>query len=330
MTSHPNSMRAVLYKHYGPPQNLQIVNIPVPIPTENQLLIKVKATAINDWDWALLKGTPFYMRLIGGLFKPKFNIMGVDLAGEVVAIGKNVSQFAIGDAVYADLSDSGFGAFAEYVCVPETALTRMPGDMSFTEAAAVPHAALLALQGLGDCGNIQAGQKILINGAGGGVGILAVQIAKRFGATNITGVDAAHKKSAMLQAGFDDFIDYQTQDFTRLPEQYDLILDTKTNRSVFRYLNALKPGGTYVTVGGQMRRLLQILLTSTLIKWMYNKQMKILALKPNKGLTDINQLWQKQKFTIVIDGPYKLEEIQSAMQLFGEARHQGKVVISVD
>lgn len=329
MTSHPNSMRAVLYKNYGSPQNLQIANIPIPVPMDNQLLVKVKATAINDWDWALLKGSPFYMRLIGGLFKPKFNIMGVDLAGEVVAVGKNVSKFAIGDAVYGDLSASGFGAFAEYVCVPETALTQMPGDMSFTEAAAIPHAALLALQGLRS-GNIQSGQKILINGAGGGVGILAVQIAKRFGVTDVTGVDSANKKSAMLQAGFDQFIDYQTQDFTRLPEQYDLILDTKTSRSVFRYLKALKPGGTYITVGGQMRRLLHILLTSGFIKWIYKKQVKILALEPNQGLLDINQLWQQQKFNTVIDGPYKLEEIQSAMKLFGEAGHRGKVVIAVD
>ena len=329
MTLHPSSMRAVLYRDYGSPQNLQIANIPVPVPTDNQLLIRVKATAINDWDWALLKGSPFYMRLIGGLFTPKFTIMGVDLAGEVVATGKNISQFAIGDAVYGDLSATGFGAFAEYVCVPEAALTKMPDDMSFTEAAAIPHAALLALQGLRS-GNIQPGQKILINGAGGGVGILAVQIAKRFGAAVVTGVDSTNKKSAMLQAGFDDFIDYQTQDFTKLPEQYDLILDTKTNRSVFRYLKTLKPGGTYITVGGQMRRLLQILFMSGLIKWIYKKRVKILALEPNKGLLEINQLWQKQKFAVVIDGPYKLEEIQSAMQLFGEARHRGKVVITVD
>lgn len=330
MTTHPSSMRAVLYKGYGSPQNLQIADIPVLVPTDNQLLIKVKATAINDWDWALLKGSPFYMRLIGGLFTPKFTIMGVDLAGEVVAVGKNVSKFAIGDAVYSDLSATGFGAFAEYVCVPETALTKMPDGMSFTEAAAIPHAALLALQGLRDCGNIQSGQKILINGAGGGVGILAVQIAKLLGAAVVTGVDSTNKKSAMLQAGFDDFIDYQTQDFTKLPEQYDLILDTKTNRSVFRYLKVLKPGGTYITVGGQMRRLLQILFMSGLIKWIYKKRVKILALEPNKGLVEINQLWQKQKLTVVIDGPYKLEDIQSAMQLFGEARHKGKVVIGVD
>lgn len=330
MTVYPHTMRAAVITHYGSPQELQIVNVPVPAPNDNQLLVKVKATAINDWDWCLLNGSPFYMRLIGGLFNPKIKIMGVDLAGEVIAIGKNISHFKIGDAVYGDLSASGFGAFAEYVCVPEASLTSMPDGMSFVDAAAIPHSALLALQSLRDIGNIKPGQKILVNGAGGGVGTLAVQITKRFGASYVTGVDAANKHSVMLQAGFDNVIDYQTQDFTKISEQYDLILDTKTNRSIFRYLNTLKPGGIYITVGGHIFRILQTLLMSAFIKWIYKKQVKVLSLQPNKGLCEINYLWQQQPFNIFIEGPYPLDKIKDAMQIFGEANHRGKVVIIMD
>src|SRR5215216_286544 len=251
-----NKLKAVVYTKYGGPEVLQIKEIEKPYPKEDEVLIKVYAVSINDWDWGLLQGD-FVNRLLYGLITPKKKILGSDIAGRIEAVGKNVKQFQIGDEVYGDLSGK-WGGFAEYVCACENALALKPASMSFEEAASIPQAAMLAIQGLIDTGRIQSGQKLLINGAGGGVGTFAVQIAKLYG-VEVTGVDSPGKLDMLRSMGFDHVIDYTKEDFTRNGKHYNLILDVKTNRSVFDYARALSPNGVYVTVGGSMGRLLQAL-----------------------------------------------------------------------
>lgn len=323
-------MKAIVLTKYGSPADLQLKEIDKPIPKDDEVLIRVKAASVNDWDWGLVSGTPFYIRLLCGLFKPKIRIPGVDIAGEVESIGKNVSRLQPGDAVYGDLSENGFGGFAEYVCAPETALALKPTKMTFIVAAAIPHAAMLAVQGLLDLGKIRPGQKLLINGGGGGVGTLGVQIASAIGVEEITGVDSAGKSDLMHSAGFKHTIDYQKDDFTNSEQQYDLILDPKTNRSTFKYLRVLKPNGCYVTVGGTSARLFQALLLAPIIRLLYKKNIHILALKPNRDLDYINELFEAGNIQPVIDGPYKLSDASAAIRHFGSGEHLGKVVITME
>ncbi len=323
-------MKAAVLTQYGPPELLQIQEVARPVPTDDEVLVKVRAASVNDWDWGMVRGTPFYVRLFGGLRTPKVTIPGVDVAGTVEAVGRNVQSLQPGDAIYGDLSESGFGGFAEYVCAPAKALTPKPGAMSFAEAAALPHAAALALQGLRDVGQLQPGQKLLINGAGGGVGSLGVQIARAMGVEEITGVDSAEKTEMMRAIGYTQTIDYRREDFTKSGQVYDLILDAKTNRSPFAYARALAPNGMYVTVGGASGRLIQALLLGPLVERLYHKRIRIVALKPNKDMLYINQLCQAGQIKTVIDGPYPLAAIASALRLFGEGRHKGKVIITMD
>ena len=323
-------MKAIVLTKYGSSDDLQLQEVEKPTPKENEVSIEVKAASVNDWDWCLVRGKPFYIRLLWGLLKPKVQIPGVDIAGEVVAIGKNVSQLKPGDRVYGDLSENGFGGFAEYVCAPVTTLALMPKNMSYIDAAAIPHAAMLAVQGLRDLGKIQPGQKLLINGAGGGVGTLGVQIAKAIGVENITGVDSSNKLDMMRSLGFDRTIDYRQEDFTENEQDYDLILDPKTNRSIFKYLRVLKPHGTYVTVGGETPRLLQALFLSPIIRFFFKKNVLILALKPNKDLDYVKELFEAGQIKPVIKAYYKLSEVPEAIQHFGEGNHQGKVIITLE
>ncbi|MFP6643379.1 MAG: NAD(P)-dependent alcohol dehydrogenase [Candidatus Latescibacterota bacterium] len=233
-----------------------------------------------------------------------------------------------GDRVFGDVSESGFGGFAEYVCAREDALIHKPIKMTFEEAAAIPHAAMLAVQGLIDRGKIQRGQKILINGAGGGVGTFGVQVAKLYGA-EVTGVDSAGKLDMLRSIGFDHVIDYEREDFTENGQRYDLILDTKTNRSPLKYARSLRPRGTYVTVGGDLTRLLQALFLAPWISIFGKKYIRIVALKPNKDLGYINELFEADRLKCVLDGPYELSEVPKAIQYFGEGKHKGKIVITV-
>ena len=227
-------MKAIVCTKYGPPNVLQLKEVEKPTPKDNEVLVKVHAASVNDWDWGLLRGKPFVNRLLFGLLKPKNKILGSDIAGRVEAVGRNVKQFQPGDEIWGDLSECGFGTFAEYVCVPENALRLKPASMTFEEAAAVPTAAVVALQGLRDKGQIQPGQKVLINGAGGGMGTFAVQIAKSFGA-EVTGVCSTRKLDMMRSIGADQVIDYTHKDFTKSGQRYDLILDVVAYRSIFEY-----------------------------------------------------------------------------------------------
>ncbi len=337
-------MKAIVYPKYGTPDVLQLKELEKPTPKENEVLVKVYAVSINDWDWQLLQGIPVVNRLINGLLKPKKNILGSDIAGQVEAAGKNVKRFKPGDEVYGDLSGD-WGGFAEYVCARENLLALKPSSMTFEEAAAIPQAAMLAVQGLIDKGEIKswsasparsdssetrraARLKLLINGAGGGVGTFGVQIAKLYGA-EVTGVDNTGKLEMMRSIGFDHVIDYTKEDFTKNGKSYDLILDVKTNRSVFDYARALSPNGIYATVGGSTARLIQVLLLGPLIKKVYKKNIRLVMLKQNKDLAYMNELFEAGKVKPVIDGPYSLDEVPKAFKLFGEGRQKGKVVISI-
>ena len=319
-------MKAIVYTKYGGPEVLQIKEVATPTPKHDEVLIKVYAVSINDWDFGLLQGD-FINRVLNGFIKPKRTILGSDIAGRIEAVGKTVTQFKTGDEVYGDLSGR-WGGFAEYVCAPEKALALKPAGMSFEEAAAIPQAAMLAVQGLVDKGKIQSGQKLLINGAGGGVGTFAVQIAKLYG-VEITGVDSTGKLDMMRSMGFDHVIDYTREDFTKNGECYDLILDAKTNRSMFDYRRALCLHGIYVTVGGSMGRLLQALLLGPSISRISKKHLAIVTLKPNKDLAYMNELFEAGKLKAVIEGPYKLNEFAEAFRIFGKGEHKGKVVISM-
>ncbi|WP_444996956.1 NAD(P)-dependent alcohol dehydrogenase [Aliikangiella sp. IMCC44359] len=322
-------MKAVVFKKYGTPEVLQIKELDKPIPKSGEVLVKICATAVNDYDWCMVRGKPYFYRVMFGLFNPKQTIPGMELAGIVESVGQNVSSFKKGDKVYGDISAYGFGSFAEYVCVNEKALMHKPDCISFEQAASIPHASILALQGLVEIGKIKKGQSVLINGAGGGVGMFGLQIAKLNGATEVTGVDTGEKLVVMKQAGFNKTIDYRKKDFTKNGHRYDLILDTKTNRSVFSYWRALAPGGTYVTVGGGLARLLLLLVWSHLVFLLSKKKFKIVALKANKGMDYISLLIESGELKTTIDGPYPLNEISKAMQRFGDGQHIGKVIVSL-
>jgi len=318
-------MKAIVYTKYGTPDVLELKEVDKPIPKEDEVLIRVYSVSINDWDLGLLKGD-FINRLLNGLFKPKIKILGSDISGRIEAIGKNVKKFQPGDEVYGDLSGR-WGGFAEFACAHENELALKPVSMSFGDAAAIPQAAMLAVQGLIDKGQIRSGQKLLINGAGGGVGTFGVQLAKLY-EVEVTGVDSSGKLDMMRSMGFDHVIDYKQEDFTK-NGCYDLILDVKTNRPMSHYTRALCANGIYVTVGGSLVRLLQALLLGPWISMISKKKIRIVGLKKNKDLAYMNELFEAGKVKPVIDGPYRLDEVPKALRHFGEGAHKGKVVITV-
>tara|TARA_R100001143_G_C3361089_1_gene135909 strand:+ start:6851 stop:7822 length:972 start_codon:yes stop_codon:yes gene_type:complete len=322
-------MKAIILKEYGLPNVLEIGEVAKPIPNDNEVLVKVHSASINDWDWGMVRGKPFVIRLFFGLLKPKINIPGIDVSGKIEAVGGQVSSFKIGDEIYCDLSECGMGGFAEYVCVPENDLHRKPPSISHNDASALPHAGLLALQGLVEKGKVKAGQNVLINGAGGGVGTLGIQILKSYG-VNVTGVDSEQKLDMMKSLGYDRVMDYRKVDFTDIGEKYDLILDAKSNRSVFKYARSLKKKGAYITVGGSMYRLIEIFLFGSIISLFTGKKLSVLIHKPNEGLDQISKLVEKGQLKTVIDGPYEFDQIPELIQFFGEGKHLGKIVVEID
>jgi len=321
-------MKAIILNEYGLPNVLEIGEVAKPVPNDNEVLVKINSASINDWDWGLVRGKPFVIRLFFGLKKPKITIPGVDVSGKIEAVGSKVSSFKIGDEIYCDLSECGCGGFAEYVCVPEKTLSKKPSNMSYNDASALPHAGLLALQGLVEKGKVKSGQSVLINGAGGGVGTLGIQILKSYG-VKVTGVDSDEKLDLMKSLGFDSVLDYKKVDFTDSGEKYDLILDTKSNRSVFNYARSLKKNGSYITVGGSMYRLVEIALLGSLISLFTGKKLSVLIHKPNKGLDQISKLVEKGQIRPVVDGPYGFDKIPELIQYFGEGRHLGKIVVEI-
>ena len=319
-------MKAIVYTKYGPPDVLQLKEVAKPTPKDNEVLVEVHAASVNDWDWGLLRGKPFVNRLLFGLRKPKVKILGCDIAGRVEAVGRNVKQFQPGDEVFGDISGCGMGGFAEYVCARENVLAPKSASMTYEQAAAVPQAAVLALQGLRK-GQIQPGQKVLINGAGGGVGTFGMQIAKSFGA-EVTGVDSTGKLDMVRSIGADQVIDYTKEDFTKSGRRYDLILDVVVYRSIFDYKRALSPKGIFVMIGGSIPRVFLIALTAPLIT--RSKKLVILAHKSNsKDLIFMNDLFEAGKVAPVIDRRYPLSQVAEALRYFGKGHVQGKVVVTV-
>jgi NADPH:quinone reductase-like Zn-dependent oxidoreductase len=322
-------MKAIVYEKYGPPEVLQLKETEKPVPKENEVLLKVHAASVTFGDLAAVKGEPFMVRFSLGFREPKYKIPGKDVAGEVVAVGANVKEFKVGDAVFGDLSECGWGAFAEYVSVPEKAIVQKPTNISFEEAAAVPESAVVALQGLRNLGQIQPGQRILIYGASGGIGTFAVQIAKSFG-TEVTGVCSTRNMELARSIGADHVIDYKKEDFTQNGEQYDLILATAGYRSLFDYKRALAPKGHYVATGGKMAQIFQPMLLGP---WLSTggRKMTNLAMQPNKAdLTFIKELIEAGRVVPVIDKCFTLAELPEAMRYYGQGQSRGKVIVTMD
>jgi len=323
-----NHMNAIVCTEYGPPDVLQLKEIAEPTSKDNEALVRVHATSINAADLETLRGD-FIVRMVAPL-RPRYKILGTDIAGRVEAVGRNAKQFQPGDEIWADLSEYGWGAFAEYVCVPEDALRLKPVGMTFEEAAAYPQAAVLALQYLRGKRQIQPGQQVLINGAGGGVGTFAVQIAKYFGA-EVTGVDSTAKLAILRSIGADHVIDYTKEDFTTSGQRYDLILDVVAHRSVFAYRRALNADGICVFVGGSTAAIFQALILGPLISRTGNKKMGIVMWKPNnkEDLAFLAELFEAGKVLPVIDRRYPLSEVPEALRYLKEEPHLGKIVITV-
>jgi NADPH:quinone reductase-like Zn-dependent oxidoreductase len=316
-------MKAIVYTKFGPPDVLQLKEIEQPIPGDNEILIKVHAASVNAYDWRHMRADPFLIRLMGaGLLKPKHNILGADIAGKVEAAGNNVKHFQPGDEVF---GEGSYGGFAEYVCVDENRFVLKPANLTFEEAAAAPMAALTALQGLRDKGQIKAGQKVLINGASGGVGTFAVQIAKSFGA-EVTGVCSTSKMDLVRSIGADHIIDYTQEDVTKNSRKYNLIFDTAAYRSISEYKRILSADGIYVLAGGSMARIFQLMLMS--MTGVKNMRL-VVALINQKDLLFITELLNRGKVRSIIDKCYPLNKTAEAMQYLEEGHARGKVVITV-
>jgi NADPH:quinone reductase-like Zn-dependent oxidoreductase len=320
-------MQAVVYTEYGSPDVLQFKEVPTPIPRDDEILIKIHAASLNRSDWEGLTGSPAYARM-GGLFRPRDPILGSDVAGRVEVAGKNHTRFRPGDDVYGDIMESS-GGFAEYVCVRGTNLLPKPAWMSFEQAAAIPQAAVIALKGIRQRGRVQPGEKVLINGAGGGSGMFAIQLAKQSGAV-VTGVDNAGKLDFMRTLGADHVIDYAREDFTSNGPQYDLILDMFAHRSPFAYARALRPNGRAYAAGGLARTLLKILVAGPVIALSTRKRVRVLAAMPNRAdIATIAELCETGTIRLVIDRVFPLREVPEALRYLGEGRARGKVVIRV-
>lgn len=322
-------MKAIVYHKYGSPDVLKLEEVPQPIPKDNEVLIKVQAASVNAGDWHLLRGKPFLVRLMGfGLLKPKRQILGWDMAGQVEAVGIDVQRFQPGDEVFGSCNS----AFAEFACTSEKSLAPKPANLTFEQAAAVPVAAVTALQGLRDKGQIQPGQKVLINGAGGGVGTFAVQIAKSFGA-EVTGVSSTRKLDLVRSIGADQVIDYTQEDFTKSGKRYDLILDCFANHSLFECRQVLNPKGKYVVVGGpvgSMTGLLAGWVTALVLSRLGSQKFSMfIANIRQKDLSVLRELIEAGKVKPVIDRHYTLFEVPNALRYLGEGSAGGKVVITI-
>lgn len=322
-------MKAIVYNKYGSPDVLELKEVEKPIPKDNEVLVKIHAASVNYGNLVLLKGEPFLARFAFGLLKPKYSIPGGDIAGQVEAVGANVKQFQVGDEVFGDLSGCGWGGFAEYVAVPENVLALKPSNMSFEEAAAIPMAAVTALQSLRDKGKIQSGKKVLIYGASGGVGTFAVQIAKSFGA-EVTGVCSTRNVSIVQSIGADHVIDYTKEDLTTKKARYDLILGANGYQPLSVYKRALSPNGVFVHVGGSGAQMFQAMVLGPWISMTGDKKMGVFLQRPNqKDLLFMKELFEAGKVKPVIDRRYTLSEVSEAFKYFAEGHAQGKVVITV-
>jgi len=322
-------MKAITYTEYGSVDVLKLTEVEKPTPGDKDVLIQVHATAANAGDWHLLHGAPFIIRLSAGLHKPKHHILGADVAGRIVAVGRNVTQFQVGDDVFGDLSASGYGGYAEYVAAPAHAVALKPAGMTFEQAAAVPSAALTALQALHEAGQIQAGQKVLVNGASGGVGTFAVQIAKALGA-NVTAVCSTRNVAMVRALGADHVIDYTQEDYTQNGCQYDVILDAAAYRPLAENQRVLAPTGVYVHVGGSADRFLEAMVIGAWRSRKHGQRFRTFVKQPMpQNLQYVRELLAAGKLAPVIDRHYPLYEAAEAVRYLEQGHAQGKVIITV-
>jgi NADPH:quinone reductase-like Zn-dependent oxidoreductase len=318
-------MKAIVCAQYGPPEVLQFTDVAKPAPTDNEVLVKIHAAAINPLDRFFMRGAPL-IRLIPGMRKPRDTRLGVDLAGQVEAVGKNVTQFKPGDEVFGACR----GSLAEYVCVPEDKLALKPANISFEDAAAVPIAALTALQGLRDKGRIQPGQRVLIDGASGGVGTFAVQIAKSFGA-EVTAVCSTRNVERARSLGAGHVMDYTREDFMKSGRRYDLILGANAHHSIFDYRRLLTQNGIYVIAGGAVSQIFQGMLLAPLLSRMGSKKVGFFIANINhKDLVFLKELLEAGKVVPVIDRRYPLSDVPRAIRYLEEGHAQGKIVITIE
>lgn len=316
-------MKAIVFEKYGSPDVLELKEVPKPTPSEDQVLVKIEASSVNPLDWHRMRGAPFIVRFTDGLRKPKDTALGADIAGRVEAIGKNVTQFKVGDAVFGEI---GSGGLAEYMCAKESHLAPKPATLSFAQIAAVPVAALTALQALRDHGQVQAGQHVLINGASGGVGTFAVQMAKLFGA-QVTAVCSTRNIEMVKSLSADNVIDYTKENPARTKQQFDLIVDNVGNFSAGDYKRCLKPGGTAVVVGfTTLRRMLSVIVLGRLFSG-GKKIAPMLAQPKQEDLQLLKEMLETGKVTPVIDKCYPLQETAAAIRYLETGRARGKVVV---
>jgi NADPH:quinone reductase-like Zn-dependent oxidoreductase len=318
----PDAMRAIVYDRYGPPEVLRVEEVPMPSPVANQVVVQVAATSVNLSDWETLTGSPAYAR-IGGLRTPARRVLGSDIAGRVTAVGSGVTRFHLGDEVYGD-NLALMGGFAQYAVVPETALAHKPVELTFAEASTLPQAGAIALQGTALA---RRGQRVLINGAGGGAGSFAIQLAKLSGA-HVTAVDNAGKLDFMRLLGADEVVDYRREDFTRL-EPFDLVLDLVAHRSVFAYRRALARGGRYLCVGGTVRALLRVVTVGAALGLLTGRRLGMLVVR--QGPTHFEPVAERcitGDLRIHIDRTFPLDEVPLALAHVGEGRALGKVVVT--
>jgi NADPH:quinone reductase-like Zn-dependent oxidoreductase len=315
-------VKAVVHERYGGPEVLRVADVPTPSPAAGQVLVRIAATSINLSDWEGLRGSPAYARL-GGLRAPRHRTLGSDIAGSVEAVGSGVSRFQPGDEVYGDNLQLR-GGFAECAVAPESALARKPAALTFAEASTIPQAGPIALQGTAGAA---AGRRVLVNGAGGGSGAFAIQLAKRLGA-HVTGVDNADKLDFMRRVGADEVVDYRRDDFTRNHAPYDLVLDLVAHRSVFAYRRALAPGGRYLCVGGSVRALLRVATIGAAAGFVTGRRLGVLVVKPGPAhFQPLADLCLAGEVHIHIDRTYGLDEVPHALAHVGEGRALGKVVV---
>jgi NADPH:quinone reductase-like Zn-dependent oxidoreductase len=322
-------LKAIVYQKYGPPDVLQLKEVEKPTPNANEVLIKIHAAATNPYDWHFMRAAPFFVRFDAGFFKPKNTILGIDIAGRIEAVGSSVTQFKPGDEVFGGIPAGGF---AEYVAAPEDCIVLKPANLSFEEAASVPTVAFTAVQGLRDYGQIQSGQKVLINGASGGVGSFAVQLAKSYG-TEVTGVCSTRNLDLVRSIGADHVIDYTKEDFTRNGKQYDLLFDAVANRSASGYKRALSSNGICIVAGftSISQMLFQVAILGSLVSMTGNKKIGTMgSAKPNKqDLLFTKELLESGKVVPLIDRCYTLSETADAIRYLEEGHARGKVVITV-
>lgn len=318
-------MKALVFRRYGSPADLSVEEIPPPRLGERDVLVRVRAASVNSWDRDNLLGKN---RFLTGVRRPKFSVLGGDIAGVVDAVGPAVTRFSPGDGVMADLCASGWGAFAELARAPERILTSKPPGLGFSQAAAMPQAAVIALQGIRDHGRVVAGMRVLVNGAGGGVGTFAVQLAKNAGA-EVTAVDAASKLDMLTELGADHVVDYRAQDYARLGRQFDFVLDCELHRSPLECLDALAPRGRLTVVGGSTWPIVTAVVVGRLLRLARGRQMGLLLHEPNKDLDYMARLASEGRLHPVIEREYRLAEAPDALQRMCDGAVLGKAVIAM-